>query len=263
MPLPVVVNQHTDITVQRFIGLALLDQQPRVTTRTDSRHEGLARQMVAHDVLHHGLKHRDFNFLAFARARPGNDGGKNGVRPHQANRAVRQRQRHIARLTARRAGHQVRHGASALNQVVICGLASVWAAFAVAIQPRVNNAGIVSLQPFVMNPQTLHRLRPDVVNHDVCRACQAVEGFKTFGFLQVEHQASFVAIDVQENGAHARVAHRTNAPHGVACRRFDLHHVGAHVCHELRGIGPHQHGGEVQHTQTFQRTSHLFSLVSQ
>jgi len=58
-------------------------------------------------------------------------------------------------------------------------------------------------------------------------------------FLEVEHDAALASIDrLEELGI---------VPHGIAARRFDLHHVGAQTNQERSGVGTGPPDAQIQH----------------
>ena len=72
---------------------------------------------------------------------------------------------------------------------------------------------------------------------------------------EIEHHAALAAVHVDEHAGQARGGAHRDVTRVVAFGRFDLDHVGAHVGHDLRAVGAHDHGGEVDHPDTGERTS--------
>src|SRR3546814_9350691 len=72
-------------------------------------------------------------------------------------------------------------------------------------------------------------------------------------------RSPLAAVGVHENRTHIRMAPRTEAPDQVALRRLDLDDIGPHISEHDGGIGPHQHGGQVDDANTLKRTRHVTS----
>ena len=256
LPMPVGVNQHAQMAIAGGVGAALLHQQARVAGLAQRWLEGGTGHVLAQNILRHGLEHGHFHRLAYTRLVARNHRRQDGIGRHQAHRAVGKGQGHITRLAATGAAHQAGYSRCTLNQVVVSRLSCIRPLLAVAIQACINDARIDGLEPLVIDAQALHGLRPDVVDHHIGRLHQLEKSIQALRLFEVQHQTAFVAVDVQKNRAHARVTHGTNAAHRIPGRRLDLDHVRPHVGHELRGKGPHQHTGQIQYTQSIQRTRH-------
>ena len=92
-------------------------------------------------------------------------------------------------------------------------------------QARVDVAGF-----FVAKAEPFHGARPEVFHQHVRRRDQPFQDFQPVGVLEVQCQASLVAVDAHEIGALA-VDERRAIGAGVVpgARALHLHHVGAHV----------------------------------
>src|SRR6185503_169396 len=77
--------------------------------------------------------------------------------------------------------------------------------------------------------------------------------------LQVQNHRALVAVDVEEDRAHARMAERPRLPDHVAVGRLDLDHVGAEVGEDLRRVRPHHDRGEVEDADAGERPGHCYS----
>ncbi|MNN48893.1 hypothetical protein D3C81_1633930 [compost metagenome] len=116
-------------------------------------------------------------------------------------------------------------------------------------QPRVDRG-----QGFVIQPQPLHGLRPDVVGEHVGVLDQPQQRLPSLGRFQVQHDAALVAVQPEEERAHPVIAARADGAGAVAAGGFYLDHVGAKVAEHLRGRRAHEYGGDVHHLHTSQRT---------
>src|SRR5690606_32563952 len=84
---------------------------------------------------------------------------------------------------------------------------------------------------------------------------QAQAGLATRVGLQVEHDRALVAVQMQIQGAHARIAHGPHRAHVVPRRGLDLDHVGTQVTEDLRGIRPHDNRTQIENADARQRAA--------
>ncbi len=91
-----------------------------------------------------------------------------------------------------------------------------------------------------------------VLDQDVGAGRQAVQGGPALRLLQVEHQASLVAVDRQVVGGLAAGKRRAPGAGLVAVRLLDLDHVGAQVGEEHCGEGAREHAGAIEHAHAGQ-----------
>ncbi len=173
----------------------------------------------------------------------------------EADDAIGDRQRHIARLAAADAADQPGDRRDALDEVVIGGPARIRPALAVAHQAHVDDAGIGRAHVVSPEFEPAHRRRADVVHEDVGVAAQFQHGVAPGRLLHVEHHAALVAVDLQIDRAHAGAAHRAAGAHDVARGRLDLDHVGAVVAEDLGRERPHQHGRHVDDAHALERAA--------
>ena len=80
--------------------------------------------------------------------------------------------------------------------------------------------------------------------------------------LEVDRNAALAAVGVEKHSAHARRSSRADLPDDVAIRAFHLDDVGAHVGNDLRGIGSHQDGGQIENRKTVEGTHGHFRTVA-
>src|SRR5439155_2885726 len=69
----------------------------------------------------------------------------------------------------------------------------------------------------------------------------------------VEDDPALVAVHLQVQVPHAAPVHGRGAPHDVAFRRLDLDYFGAVVREDLRRVGTHDDGGQVDDADALQR----------
>ena len=72
----------------------------------------------------------------------------------------------------------------------------------------------------------LQRLRPHVADQDVAALGEAMHHLQRAGALQVQHDGALAAVGVQEDVAHAGIAHGPDVPHVVAFWRLHLGDFG-------------------------------------
>ena len=80
--------------------------------------------MIAEHELRHGLEHRQLDRLAFAGAVAVKQRGEHDMRGIDADDAIRQRQRNVARLLSAGLRSGRRQRADALNEIVVSRLAA-------------------------------------------------------------------------------------------------------------------------------------------
>ena len=202
--------------------------------------------MFSKHILGQCLKHGHFYRLAHASLIARDHGRQDGIAGHQAHSAVRHCQRHITGFAATGLAHQTGNCGHALNQIIVGGFAGVRPFFAVAIKSCINDAGVHDFESFVINTQSSHGLRANVVDNNIGCLDQLKEGFQAFGVFKIQDQTAFVAVDMQKIGTHARISHRTNASNGIPSGGLDFDHIRPHVRQNLRGKWPHQHTGQVK-----------------
>jgi hypothetical protein len=170
----------------------------------------------------------------------------------QADDAVADRKRHVARLVAAREREQRGDAGDALHQVVVGGFWRVRPRLPVADEGDIDQLRIDGAQIVVAELQAPHRGRADVADDDVGVLAQPQQRVAPFRPLEVEHDRALVTVELQIDGAHPRIAHRLAAAHHVAVRRLDLDHVGAVVGQNLRRVRSHDDGREVDDAQALQ-----------
>jgi hypothetical protein len=80
--------------------------------------------------------------------------------------------------------------------------------------------------------------------------------------LEIERDAPFVAVHIEEHRPHSGVPARADLAHDVAFERLDFDDVRAHVA-ELQGrIGTHEHGRHIQDAQTTEWAHSAFPALS-
>ena len=128
-----------------------------------------------------------------------------------------------------------------------------------AAESAVDEAGVDLRKPLVAAAQALHHPRPEALHQHVVAAHEPVQDLLSFGRLEVEGEASLVAVgEARREGAGLVGSRRgSRAAEGARRRRLDLEHVRAHV-------GQH-HGAErarpdprqLEHPYSVKRPRHL------
>ena len=233
-PVGLRVGHHAQIAVLGFVRTPPGRRDAGVAERPQRRHEVVAKQMLAEHKSHHLFEHRDFNELpapgAFAREQRrrhrAGDGKRAGL--------VGQDHRRVTRL-ARDLRHQGRNAGLALNHVIVGRLAAVRAAVAIAMQRGVDEARIFRAHRLVSEAELLDFLRPHRMDEHIRSGDQPPERVLGGIDLEIENERALAAVQPHEQRRHAGRSRRAGVPGGVALRRLDLDHVGAHVAEHLRG----------------------------
>ena len=113
-------------------------------------------------------------------------------------------------------------------------------------------------QRLVVEPEAGKPTDPVVLDKDVATFDEATQDRRAIRRLQVEAEASLVAVDREVVGRGAvrrRLADpgRSPATRGVALRWFDLDHIRPQVAEQHRAVRPGEHGRAVDDAQTVQR----------
>ena len=193
----------------------------------------------------HGLEHRNVHALAAPGAVAMHEAGADRADRREADDAVDQRVRDIARHAVAGLRHQRRQRGGALDQIVIGGLRGIGPVLAEAEHAGIDQARIDLRDDVVAELQPRHRLRPHVVDQHIGRRDQPQHRVAARRLLQVEADRALAAVGVEEHRTHAGMPGRPDQAGDVALQRLDLDDVGAVIAEHLGGIGPHQHGRHV------------------
>ena len=182
---------------------------------------------------HRRVQVGDVDVLALARALAGEE------RQHDAEGAVHARPRVVGddverdlRLAVGLAD-QAEHPGQRQIVHVVGGQVAVRPAMAEARERAVDEAGVDGAHGLVVGAEPLHHLGPEPLHEDVGLGGEAPEHLLRLGLLQVEGDRALVPVDVREGRPPPLVGVL-----GVAGRRLDLQHVGAHVGeHHARQLG--------------------------
>ena len=189
----------------------------------------------------HGLEHRDIQALTAPGAVAMHQAGADRADRGQPDDAVDQRIRDIARGVVAADRHQVRQRRAALDQIVIGRFGRIGPVLAKAEHAGIDQARIEFRNHVIAEPQSCHRLRPDVVDQHVGSGDQSQRRVAPGRLLQIEAETALAAVGVEEHRPHAGMARRPDLPGDVAVECLDLDDIGAVIAQHLRGIGPHQH----------------------
>jgi hypothetical protein len=209
--------------------------------------------MVAQHHLRGGLEHRHVDRLppagAFAREQRRADHAE-GV---QAGCAIREVQRGVARHVRTRPQARLGDRDGRLDQVVEGARRRIAAALAEAEGADIDDARVQLSHRFVVEPEPLHRLRPDVVDQGIGALRELQQRLLAGRLLQVEHDAALVAVQVEEQRAGARATAGAGGAQHVAAGRLDLDHVGTEVRQHLGRRRSHDDFGDVDDAQAGER----------
>ena len=93
------------------------------------------------------------------------------------------------------------------------------------------------------------------MHEHVRRVDQAVKRRSSGRRLEVEDDTALVAVQMQEGAGHAVMAVGPVVAEGIALRAFHLDHVRAHIGEDMRRERPHDDVGQIDDTNTSQRSS--------
>ncbi|EWS65196.1 hypothetical protein Y695_01560 [Hydrogenophaga sp. T4] len=247
LPVAVVVDQRADVAVAGFVGSAPGRQQPHIAGVTTGRLESEPVEVVRQHHAGHGFEHRHVNAAAASGALAPVQRHGHAVRCMQADHAVGNRQRHVARLARPALLLQGGDADRALDQVVIGRAAGVGTVLAVTVHAAPDDAWIDHRDALVVQPEPGDGGRAEVVHEDIGAFDQAPHRSRALRRFEVKRHAALVAVQVQEQRTHAGMASGADPACRVALRGFNLDHVRAMVAKDLGGVGPHQHRAEVDH----------------
>ena len=206
--------------------------------------------MIDEDEIRHRLEHRHIDALPAAGDVAVAQRREDGVDGKQTDDAVGDRQRHVARRPIAGFGEQRRNATSALDQIVVSRPRRIRPVLPIAEHAGVNDRGIAGGDVLVGKAETRHRLRPHIIDEHVGIRRQAQQHVAAGRLLEIERDAPFVAVHIEEHRPHSGVPARADLAHDVAFERLDFDDVRAHVA-ELQGrIGTHEHGRHIQDAQT-------------
>ncbi len=253
--MPVGIDEDAHIAVAGVIRPPVGRQQAAVAGSAHRRLVAAPRHVIDQHELRHGLEHRQLDRLALAGAVALDQGREDDMDRVEADDAIGDRQRHIARLAAADAADQPGDRRDALDEIVIGRPARIGPALAVAHQAHIDDPRIGRAHLGGPEVEPAHRRRADVVDEDVGAPAQFQHGRPAGRLLHVEHHAALIAIDLQIDRAHAGTAHRAAGAHDVARGRLDLDHVGAVIAEDLGRERTHQHGRHVDDAHALERAA--------
>ncbi|MGY4369943.1 hypothetical protein ACVW1A_006008 [Bradyrhizobium sp. LB1.3] len=252
LPLLVVVDDDAEIAVRCLVGPAVAREVAGVAALVERRLKSEPAHVVAHDEAGHGLEHRDVDALAASGAVAVHEAGADRADGGEADNAIDQRVRHIARHAVTGLRHQRRQRGRALDQIVIGGLCGIRPVLTEAEHASIDQMRIDLGHNVIAELEPCHRLRTDVVDEHIGVLQQPQHGLAAGGLLQIETDRALAAVGVEEHRAHAGVTHRADQAGDVAVERFHLDDVSTVVAEHLGRIGPHQHGCHVDDLDALQ-----------
>ena len=245
-PVLVVVDQRRNVPILGGVRLAVGRDHARIKRLAQRGRKHRAIGVFDQHERGHRLEHRDLDLLAFAGARLVEQRHHRGVKRGQARDLVG----HDRAQVCRRAGQlllQRHQPAFGLDRIVVCRAVALGAAMTIAVAVGIDDAGVDRRHRFVVEPQFLHRRRAHRVDEHIGAFDQlAQRRLARLGF-QIEHHRALAPVDVDIHPRQPRRGRDRDIARGIAFRRLDLDHVGAHVGHDLRGIWPEHHRGEIDH----------------
>ena len=201
----------------------------------------------------HGVEHRHLDALALAGALPVEQRRQHRLDDGQRGHLVAERRRHEVGH-AERGGVQPRVAGEGLDDVVVGREVGGTAVAAEAVRLAVDEPGSGRRDVLVGEAEPRIGSGRRLVTNTSLRSSSAQERLLAPLVLQVEPDRPLVPVQVEGDARQLLVRPAAHAPAGVAAVGLDLHHVGAEVAQHLRGVGPHDHGREVQHPHPVEGT---------
>ena len=215
-----------------------------------------AVQVVRGDVRQHrevGVEQRDVHVPAHSGRLDGAQGGQYGEGGEQPGGVVDDRHAELRGHATGLAG-QAHRACEGLDQVVVGREVAARTASSVARDRARDDARVDLLQRLEVDPEPLGHSRTEVVHDDVRGLGEAEERPVAPVVLEVERDASLVAVQRVEVRALAADAATGHAPREVwPLGRLDLDDVRAEVAQEQRAVGAGQHVREVEHPEAGER----------
>ncbi len=146
---------------------------------------------------------------------------------------------HHGREVARRAirpGVKRGDAGHPLDQVVVRRELLHGAAFTEAARACVDQLRIARGQGRVIQPQSVRRADPHIVDEDVRGFDQTQDRLVRRGLFQIQCDTAFVAVEIGIVAAHTRRAGGPKQAGRIALCGFDLDYIGAHIAQCLRAV---------------------------
>ena len=207
------------------------------------------------------VKERDIDMLTLARPLTMLQGSQNRHRRLQTGGDVNDCHPHFVRLAvgspARWAG-DAHNTALRLDDRVIAGERPIGAGLAIAGDGAVDQAGIVRAQAFIAQPHPLHPTRLEVFHHHIGLHSQPPEDRPAGLRLQIERQATLIAIGAQKICTLPAIGEGRTPVAGVIppARLLDLDHFGAVIAQRHGGIRAGQDARKVENCDVGQGVKH-------
>lgn len=221
-------HEHGDVPVARLPG-----PEEQLADGGGLLHlaEGRRADLVEVHEAAEGIEHRDVDALALARALPGVERGGDREGRVQTRRLVREQVRDESRRLLR--PDHLGDPRDRLDHHVVGGQLGRRALGPEAADCGVDEPRVLAPQHVPADAEPVEHARAEVLEHDVRLAREAAEGRGAALALEVEHDAPLVPVHLHEEAGHVRRAGAAHVAGGVADRRLDLDHVGAHVAEDL------------------------------
>jgi hypothetical protein len=132
---------------------------------------------------------------------------------------------------------------------------------AVSRDRAINQFWIRFMQRGVVELQSPHHARAEILDQHVRGRDEAADGLKPAGRFQIQHQAVLADIELAERGR-AAIAHRRTGPHRLAFLGFDLDDLRPHVGQHPRAVGSGNRGREIEDAQTCEAACQIPLIVT-
>ena len=251
---PQLVAADADRDVARFGVKRLIRQQRAVRRAERAGHDAIGEVSADHagEDAELALEHRHVDELAAAGLLPGVERREDPERRVHPGGDVRDRH---AGAHARSPGFagDADHPALGLHHEVERGAIAIRAVLAESRNGAVDDAGLAFARARVIDAELRHRADAQVLEHDVRALQQPEEQRFALGMLQVERDALFIAIQVDEVGRFVAVEGRTPRARDFAVERLDLDDLRAIVAEHRRGEGAGQRVREIEYRDVVER----------
>jgi hypothetical protein len=97
-----------------------------------------------------------------------------------------------------------------------------------------------------VEPHSLSGGGPQIVDEHIGRGYQNLEGFLGRGFLEIQENASLIAMQIENRATHPLTHKGRVRAKAVAVGALDLDYIGPHVREDSSSKRAHDHGGQIK-----------------
>ena len=150
-----------------------------------------------------------------------------------------------------------------LNDLIVGGPARPGAVLSKTRDCAIDDTRVALCEHLIAEPQPLHHLRAEILQHDVRRLDKAQENLLAFVGLEIDRDGLLVRIHRDERQPHQVLRHRgigaEPARKIAALRILDLDDLGAETRKLIAAEGAGQHVGQIEDANAGERQCHVVS----